>query len=125
EGFADEFFVGERAVDFGGVEKGDATFDGGANERDAVLLGNCGTEAETEAHAAEPKGGDFEVTFAENALLHDFSSDVLFGLVWMRRPLFRPWPSIGNCRVGMSPYVEVGGSAARVHGLPALQISSA
>jgi hypothetical protein len=29
EGFAHELFVGERAVDLGGVEERDATFDGG------------------------------------------------------------------------------------------------
>ena len=38
EGFADEFFVGEGAVDFGGVEEGDAALDGGADERDHLVL---------------------------------------------------------------------------------------
>ena len=35
---ADELLVGERPVDLGGVEEGDAEVDGGADERDAVLL---------------------------------------------------------------------------------------
>ena len=38
EGFADEFFVREWAVDFGGVEEGDAAFDGRPNQRDPLLL---------------------------------------------------------------------------------------
>src|SRR6202035_5778565 len=53
EGFADEFFVCERSVDFGGVEEGDAAFDGGSNQRDAFLLVDGGTETETQSHAAE------------------------------------------------------------------------
>jgi hypothetical protein len=36
EGFADEFFVDERPVDLGGVEEGDAAFDGGADQGDVV-----------------------------------------------------------------------------------------
>ena len=36
--FADELFVGERAVDFGGVEERDAAFDGRADQRDHLLL---------------------------------------------------------------------------------------
>ncbi len=32
ERFADELFVGERAVDFGGIEEGDAAFDSRANQ---------------------------------------------------------------------------------------------
>ena len=37
ERFADELFVGERPVRFGGVEERDATINGGADDRDAVL----------------------------------------------------------------------------------------
>ena len=54
EGFADEFFVCERAVDFGGVEEGDTAFYGRADERDAFLLVDGGAETETQSHAAEP-----------------------------------------------------------------------
>ena len=32
EGFADEFLVGEGAIDFGCIEKGDALFDGRADD---------------------------------------------------------------------------------------------
>ena len=32
EGLADELFVGERTVDFSGIEEGDAAFDGGPNQ---------------------------------------------------------------------------------------------
>ena len=39
EGFADEFLVDERAVDLGGVEEGDAPFDGRAEQRDVVGAG--------------------------------------------------------------------------------------
>jgi len=38
EGFADEFFIGEGAVDFGRVEEGDALLDGGADDGDHLLL---------------------------------------------------------------------------------------
>ena len=38
ERFAHEFFVGERAVDFGGVEERDAAFDGRADQGDPFLL---------------------------------------------------------------------------------------
>ena len=37
ERLADELFVGERAVDLGGVEERDAAFDGGAEEREHLL----------------------------------------------------------------------------------------
>ena len=38
ERLADELFVGERAVDLRGVEEGDAALDGGADQRDHLLL---------------------------------------------------------------------------------------
>ena len=38
ERLAHEFFVGERTVDFGGVEEGDAAFDGGPDQGDHLLL---------------------------------------------------------------------------------------
>ena len=71
EGFAEELFVGEWAVDFGGVEEGDAAVDGGVEEVDAGLFVVGGAEAEAEAHAAEAEGGDLEV-FAESAGLHEW-----------------------------------------------------
>ncbi len=57
EGFPDEFLVGERAVDLGGVEEGDALVDGGADERDAVGVGGRRAVAVAQAHAAQPEGG--------------------------------------------------------------------
>ena len=64
EGFADEFLVGEGAVDFGGVEEGDALFDGGADDGDHLLLVPGGAVAKAHAHAAEAEGGDFQITFS-------------------------------------------------------------
>src|SRR5208283_5910840 len=49
EGFADEFLVRERAIDFGGIEERDAEFDGFPNQRDHLLL--VGSRAVTKAHA--------------------------------------------------------------------------
>jgi hypothetical protein len=52
EGLAYELFVGERSIDLGGVEEGDAEIDGGTDEVDAVLLGDVETVGMAEAHAA-------------------------------------------------------------------------
>ena len=38
ERLADEFLVGERAIDLGGVEEGDAALDGCAKQSDHLLL---------------------------------------------------------------------------------------
>src|SRR4051812_12926198 len=38
KGFADEFFVGEGAIDFRRVEEGDATIHGSVKKRDHLLL---------------------------------------------------------------------------------------
>ena len=38
EGFADEFLVRERAIDFGGVEERDALFDGRPDQGNHLLL---------------------------------------------------------------------------------------
>ena len=40
--FADQLLVGERAIDFGGVEEGDAALDGGADQRDPACLSTAG-----------------------------------------------------------------------------------
>ena len=42
ESFADEFFVDEWAIDFGGVEEGDATFDGGRSREIISFLSVAG-----------------------------------------------------------------------------------
>ena len=54
ESFAHEFFVRERTVHFGGIEEGDAAFDGRTNQRDPFLLVDRGTVAKAHSHAAEP-----------------------------------------------------------------------
>jgi hypothetical protein len=57
QGLADELLVGERAVHLGGVEEGDAEVDGGANERDALLLVDGWAVAVAESHAAQADRG--------------------------------------------------------------------
>ena len=56
ERFANEFLVRERAVDFGGIEEGDAAFDCRANQCDAFLLFHGGPVAEAQSHAAQAEG---------------------------------------------------------------------
>jgi hypothetical protein len=54
EGFAQELFVGERAVNFSGVEERDAAFDRRPKKRDHLPL-VCGrTVGKAHSHAAEP-----------------------------------------------------------------------
>ena len=76
--FAHEFFVGERAVDFGGVEERDAEFDGRPDQGDHLLLVFGRTVAEAHSHAAEPDGRNFQVALSKFALLHFFSFEGLF-----------------------------------------------
>src|SRR5204863_3932770 len=57
------------AVDFRGVEEGDAPFDRGAKHRNHLLLLAGRAVAETHAHAAEADGGDFEI-LSEFSFLH-------------------------------------------------------
>ena len=83
ERFADQLFVGERAVDLGGVEEGDAALDGGADQRDTLLLLDGRAIAEAQAHAAEADGRDFQTTVAELALLHPCSPGLT--IVWLLR----------------------------------------
>ena len=70
ERFADELFIDERAVGFGGVEERDAAFDGRPKQRDSFLPVNSGAVAKAQSHAAEPKRRDFEVAVAECSLPH-------------------------------------------------------
>ena len=74
EGFAHEFLVGERTVDFGGIEKCDAAFDGGSDKRDHLFFVGGRAVAKAHAHAAEAEGRNFKVAIAEFALVHCFSS---------------------------------------------------
>src|SRR5216117_1646904 len=68
--FADEFFVGERAVNFGRVEKGDATFHRCADKRNHLLLILRRPIAKTHPHTAHPDGRDFQATLSKFALFH-------------------------------------------------------
>ena len=64
EGFADEFLVGEGAIDFSSVEERDALFDGRTDDGDHLLFVPGGAIAEAHAHTAEAEGGDFKITFS-------------------------------------------------------------
>jgi len=70
QGFADEFLIPERAIVFRGVEEGNAVLDGGADDRDHLVLVRLLSVGVGHAHAAEPDGGDLEAAIAECALLH-------------------------------------------------------
>jgi hypothetical protein len=61
EGFADEFFVRERAIHFGGVKECDAALDGRSDQRDTLLFFDCRAVAKAQTHAAKPDGRDFQV----------------------------------------------------------------
>src|SRR2546422_816975 len=62
--------VGVRTVNFGGIEKCDAAFDGRADERDHRLLVRWETVALAHPHAAEPERRDLQVALSEFAFLH-------------------------------------------------------
>ncbi len=68
---AHEFFVGERTVDFGGVEESDAAIHGGGGRRcssspSCLWAGRAGLIS----HAAQADGRDFKVALTKFALLH-------------------------------------------------------
>src|SRR5581483_2134245 len=67
---ADELFVGERAVDLGGVEERHAAFDRPANQRDHRFAIGGRTVAEAHSHAAEPERRHFETAVSQLARLH-------------------------------------------------------
>ena len=69
QSLADELLVGERPVDLGSVEEGDAELDRLADDGDAVLLVEVQAVGMAEAHAAEADGGDLQV--ADVPLVHD------------------------------------------------------
>ena len=61
EGLADEFFVVERAVDFGGVKESDAALDGGAEQSDGTPSFRERLVGKAHAHAAQAEGGDLKI----------------------------------------------------------------
>ena len=58
---ANEFLVDERSVPLCGVEKRDATIDGGADYGDRLLFVGGGAKAEAQAHAAQANCRDLEI----------------------------------------------------------------
>src|SRR5713101_9505060 len=70
ESFAHEFFIGERAVCFGGVEECHAPFDGGSDQRNPLLLTYRLTVARAQPHTAKPESGAFQVPLSKFAFLH-------------------------------------------------------
>ena len=57
--FAHEFFIGERAIRFCGIEKRDAAFDCHPKQLDHLLLVGCRTVGIAHAHTAEPESRNF------------------------------------------------------------------
>jgi hypothetical protein len=55
ERLAHQFFIGERAIGFGGIEHGHATVMGVTNQFDHLALVGCRAIARAHAHAAEAK----------------------------------------------------------------------
>jgi len=69
--FTNQFLVDEWTVNFGGIEKGDAAFDGSSDERDHLLpVSGRRAVAVAHSHAAEPDRRDFQVAVSEFAFLH-------------------------------------------------------
>jgi len=73
---AHQFLVDERAVDLGGVDEGDAAFDGAAQHADHLVpVAGVGPVALGHAHGAQADGGDLEA-LAECAGVHGSSLHV-------------------------------------------------
>ena len=70
---AHQLFVRERAIDFGGVEEGNPSFERRPDERDSFLLIYRGTVAIAQAHATQPDGRNLQSAVAQCALAHVFS----------------------------------------------------
>ena len=64
ERLADELFVRERPVGFGGIEERDATVNSRADDRNAVVPTGGRPVTEAEAHAAEAEGRNLESALA-------------------------------------------------------------
>jgi hypothetical protein len=70
QGLADQFLVGERAVNFGGVEERNPALDRGADKGDHLLLVLGRTIGKAHAHAAEPDRRNLEAALSQLAFLH-------------------------------------------------------
>ena len=73
QGFAQQLFVQEGAIDFGGIEESDAAIDGGVKESDHLLFVLRRPVGKAHSHAAQAQGGNFQATFSEFAFLHFLS----------------------------------------------------
>src|SRR5207244_13128876 len=71
---ARQCLIGERAVDLGGVEKGNAGLDCRPDQCDLLLLVGNRAFIMAHSHATEPKGRDFQVIVSKCALLHLLAS---------------------------------------------------
>src|SRR5579864_7650993 len=77
ESFADEFFIRERAIYFGGIEKRNPAFNSRTDHRDPLLFIDRLAVAEAHSHAAESNGRYFQwIAFSKFALLHCCSFQV-------------------------------------------------
>ena len=65
-----QLFVDVRTVTLRGVKKGDATIDRRADHGDRLFFVGGRSEAEAQAHAAQPDGRDFEIGFSKFACSH-------------------------------------------------------
>src|SRR5579872_6221175 len=70
ERFADQLFVGERTVHFGGIEERHAEFHSLADQGNHLLLVRGRPIAEAHAHATEADGRDLLAAFPECSLVH-------------------------------------------------------
>jgi hypothetical protein len=70
ERFTDDLLVGVWAVDFRGVEEGDAVVNGGPDDRDAFVAADRRSISEADAHAPETERRDFQSVLPEHSLLH-------------------------------------------------------
>jgi hypothetical protein len=67
---ADQLLIGERAINFGGVEEGDAAGHSRADQRDHGVAIRRRTAVMIEPHAAESDGRDIEAAFPKLAGVH-------------------------------------------------------
>src|SRR5262245_54827155 len=65
EGLAHELLVGQRAVDLGGVEEGDAAVDGRPDQGERLLLVHGRSVAEAHSHAAGPERRNLQVALSK------------------------------------------------------------
>src|SRR6185312_15614409 len=67
---ADKFFVRKRPVRFGSIKERHAAVKSRANYLDGLILFQRRAKAETQSHATEAQGRNFQPAFSQCALLH-------------------------------------------------------